>query len=119
MLEKTVNEHDHLLSSLVGDTMNYFRKMIRDGRKSFAAEERGAKLLHKFFSSKLDDIEYQKWLADKLSLHDIEGYVEFSDCADLSEDENFIVGRKLLSLELRQQVYNFWKATNYSKRSPQ
>ena len=112
-------KNDDLLSSFVGDKMNYFRKMIRDGRKSFAAKERGAKLLHKFFSSKLDDIEYQKWLADKLSLHDAEGYVEFLDCADLFKDENLIIGRKLLSLELRQQVYNFWKATKYSKRSPQ
>ena len=24
MLEKTVNKHDHLMSSFVGDTMNYF-----------------------------------------------------------------------------------------------
>lgn len=67
MLEKAVNEHDHLMSCFVGDTMNYFQKLIRDGRKSFAAKVRGAKLLYKFFGSKLNDIEYQRWLADEFS----------------------------------------------------
>ena len=45
----------------------------------------------------------------KLWLHDVAELVEFSDSVDLSENENLIVGGKLLSLELRQQVYNFWK----------
>ena len=29
MLAKTVNAHDHLMSSFVRDTMNYFQKMSR------------------------------------------------------------------------------------------
>ena len=46
-----MNEHDHLMTSFVGDTMNYFRKLIRYGKKSFAAKVRGAELLYKFFGS--------------------------------------------------------------------
>ena len=60
MLEKAVNEHDHLMSSFVGDTMNYFWKLIHNGRKGFAVKVWGAKLLYKFFGSKLDDIEHQR-----------------------------------------------------------
>ena len=56
MLGKAVNECNHLMSSFVGDAMNYFWKLICDDTKSFAAKVQGAKLLYKFFSSKLDDI---------------------------------------------------------------
>ena len=112
MLEKAMNNNDHLMSSFVGNTMNYFQKMIRDGRKGFAAKVQGAELLYKFFALKLDDMEYQRWFADESWLHDVEDLVEFLDCADLSETQNLIVGRKLLRPELRQQVYNFWEANS-------
>lgn len=50
-------------------------------------------------------------MVQKLWLHDTEELVTFLKYADLSPDENNLsaVGREMMSLEFRQQVYNYWQ----------
>lgn len=62
---KSFRPCDNQMSSFVSNVLQYFRQLICNAR-SFASQVNGAQLLFKVFGDKLNDIEYQRWLADKL-----------------------------------------------------
>ena len=54
--------------SFLKTTMNHFRTLIKDGRRSFKSKVEGAQLILKIFSDKIDETDFQSWLANALNL---------------------------------------------------
>ena len=68
----------------------------------------GAKLFERIFVERLHDIDLQLWLVEKFWLKNREELLLFLEFA--SNDDIFTpCGRRLLSVEERQRVYDFWK----------
>ena len=55
------------------------------------------------------DVDFQEWLARKIGLSSNEQLVDLSKCA---EDEAEQRGRNKLPINVRQDVYDFWKANS-------
>ena len=55
------------------------------------------------------DVDFQEWLARKIGLSSNEQLVDLLKCA---EDEAEQRGRNKLPINVRQDVYDFWKANS-------
>ena len=87
--------------------MNYFRTLIKDGRKSFKSKVEGAQLILKIFGDKIDATDFQLWLANALNtdLNDLISFINYAE-----EDQSTFTprGRKFLSIDVRQSIYNLF-----------
>ena len=54
--------------SFLKATINYFRTLIKDGRGSFKSKVEGAQLILKIFGDKIDETDFQLWLANALNV---------------------------------------------------
>ena len=89
-------------------TLKYLCQLIKNARRSFASKVEGAKILERIFGERLHDIDFQLWLVEKFWLKDREELLLFLEFA-FNDDIFKPHGRRFLSVEERQRVYDFWK----------
>ena len=89
-------------------TLKYLCQLIENARRSFASKVEGAKILERIFGERLHDIDFQLWLVEKFWLKDREELLLFLEFA-FNDDIFKPHGRRFLSVEERQRVYDFWK----------
>ena len=65
ILSRTMGNHQEAFTKAV---IHYFSKLIKDARRSFCSKVEGAQLLLKIFGAKLDETDFQIWLAEVLRL---------------------------------------------------
>ena len=107
-LNKSLESSSSHMHKFTEATLKYFRQLIKNARRSFASKVEGAKILERIFGERLHDIDFQLWLVEKFWLKDREELFLFLEFA--SNDDIFTPrGRRFLSVEERQRVYDFWK----------
>ena len=91
--------------------MNFFKTLIKDGRRSFKSKVEGAELILKIFGDKIDDTDFRLWLADALNV-DLNDLISFIKYAEDDPSTFTPRGRTFLSVDVRQSAYNFWKVNS-------
>ena len=106
-LNKSLKSSSSHMHEFTEATLKYFLQLIKNARRSFASKVEGAKIIERIFGKRLHDIDFQLCLVEKFWLKDREEliFLEFA-----SNDDIFTPGgRRFLSAEERQGVYDFWK----------
>ena len=67
ILSRTMGNHEEAFTKAV---IHNFSKLIKDARRIFFSKVEGAQLLLKIFGAKLDETDFQIWLAEVLRLKD-------------------------------------------------
>lgn len=67
--------------------------------------------MHRNFKDDLHSSDFQLWLVATFNLKDREKLEHFFSLAE-NDDSTQALGRKPLSLEERERIYNFWKANS-------
>ena len=98
------------MTQFTQSTLLYFKKLIRNARCGLSKKIEGAKMLSTIFGDKLNDLDFQMWMVHTFSLQDRQEFVAFLSYASIDPAETR--GRKLLPIETRQQVYNFWEVNS-------
>ena len=79
ILSRTLGNHQEAFPKAV---IHYFSKLIKDARCSFCSKVDGALLLLKIFAAKLDETDFQIWLAEVLRLKDWDELLTFMECSE-------------------------------------
>ena len=86
--------------------IHYFSKLIKDARCSFCSKVEGTQLLLEIFGAKLDETDFQIWLAEVLRLKDRDELLIFMEYSEEDKTTFTSRGQKFLSIlesELRNQ----------------
>ena len=106
ILNKSLESSFSHMHKFTEATLKYFCQLIKNARRSFAFKVEGAKTCERIFGERLHDIDFQLWLVEKFWLRDREELLLFLEFA--SNDDIFTPrGRRFLSVEERQRVYDF------------
>ena len=84
--------------------MSYFKNIVKTGFRSISAKIEGAKLLEKVFGDKIEDLDFQTWLASEFKLQDVGDLISFLDYRYYDETSFSKRGPKMASVETRQDV---------------
>ena len=106
ILSRTMGNHQEAFTKAV---IHFFNKLIKDARRSFCSKVEGAQLLLKIFGAKLDETDFQIWLAEVLRLKDRDELLTFMEYSEEDKTTFTPRGRKFLSIRERESAYNFWK----------
>ena len=90
--------------SFLKATMNYFTTLIKDGRRSLKPTVEGAQLILKIFGDKVDETDFQLWLANALIV-DLNDLISFINYAEEDQSTFTRCGRKFLSIDVHQSAY--------------
>ena len=105
ILKRSMGEQ---MTKFADATMNFFCDLIREGRKSQSGMARANYYLLLVFKDEIWNEHYQQWLVKALKLRDHNELLSFL----LYEKSDETRGRKMLPLDLRQEIYDFWKANS-------
>ena len=83
--------------------------MVRNAPRSHLSKVESAKALETVLGDELHDIDFQEWLARKIGLSNSEQLVYLLKYA---EDETEQRRRNKLPINVRQDVYDIWKANS-------
>ena len=108
ILNKSLESSSSHMHEFTEATLKYLCQLIKNARRSFASKVEGAKILERIFGERLHDIDFQLWLVEKFWLKDREELLLFLEFA-FNDDIFKPHGRRFLSVEERQRVYDFWK----------
>ena len=106
ILSRTMGNHEEAFTKAV---IHNFSKLIKDARRIFSSKVEGAQLLLKIFGAKLDETDFQIWLAEVLRLKDRDELLTFMEYSEEDKTTFTPRGRKFLSICERECAYNFWK----------
>ena len=87
--------------------IHYFSKLIEDTRRSFCSKVEGAQLLLKIFGAKLDETDFQIWLAEVLRLKDRDELLTFMEYSEEDKTTFTLRRRKFLSIRERESCLQF------------
>ena len=76
ILSRTMGNHQEAFTKAV------FSKLIKDARRTFCSKVEGAQLLSKIFDAKLDETDFQIWLAEVLRLKDRDELLTFMEYSE-------------------------------------
>ena len=97
------------MKTLYASFVIYYKDLVRDAWRSRLSKVEAAKALETVFGDELHDVDFQEWLARKIGLSKSEQLV---DLLKYAEDETEQRGRNKLPINVRQDVYDFWKANS-------
>ena len=104
----TKNNSTHM-NTLYETFIKYYKDLVRNAQRSHLSKVEAAKALETVFGDELHDADFQEWLARKIGLSNSEQLV---DLLKYAEGETEQRGRKKLPINVRQDVYDFWKANS-------
>ena len=79
ILSRTMGNHEEAFTKAV---IHNFSKLIKDARRIFCSKVEGAQLLLKIFGAKLDETDFQIWLAEVLRLKDRDELLTFMEYSE-------------------------------------
>lgn len=99
------------LDKFITSATAYFRNLLKDASVSIKSKSEAAQTLHRIFQDDLFSLHFQLQLVEAFDLEDSEELENFLSLAE-NDDSTQALGRKPLSLEERERIYNFWKANS-------
>ena len=104
ILGRTMGNHQEVFTK---SAIHYFSKLIKDARWSFCSKVEVAQLLLKIFGAKLDETDFQIWLAEVLRLKDRDELLTFMEYSEEDKTAFTPRGRKFLSICERKPTLFF------------
>ena len=104
ILSRTMGNHQEAFTK---EAIHYFSKLIKDVRRSFCSKVEVAQLLLKIFGAKLDETDFQIWLAEVLRLKDQDELLTFMEYSEEDKTTFTPRGQKFFSIRERQPTLFF------------
>ena len=103
---KDISTH---MNTLYESFIKYCKDLVRNAWRSHLSKVESAKALETVLGHEPHDIDFQEWLARKIGLSNSEQLVYLLKYA---EDETEQRRRNKLPINVRQDVYDIWKANS-------
>ena len=107
--QRVAKDNSTHMNTLYESFTKYYKDLVRNVPRSHLSKVESAKALETVLGDELHDIDFQEWLARKIGLSNSEQLVYLLKYA---EDEAEQRGRNKLPINVRQDVYDFWKANS-------